>query len=96
MPTTGFFMCVLHKLGGSLFGIAADLADHDDGFGLGIAVEEIERIDECRSDNRITTDADCGGLSDAALRKLMHGLVGQRARARDNADRFLLYESRPA
>src|SRR3954465_9136239 len=77
----------LHKLSGSLFGIAADLADHDDGFGLGIAVEEIERIDECRSDNRITTDAYGSGLSDAALRKLMYGLVRQSARARDNPDR---------
>ena len=40
----------LHELGGRLFGIAADLADHDDRFGLGIAVEQIERIDEvsCR------------------------------------------------
>ena len=30
-PTTGFFTCCLHVRRRSLFGVAADLADHDDG-----------------------------------------------------------------
>ena len=34
----------------------------------------------------IAADADGGRLSDAALRKLMHRFIGQRARARDDAD----------
>ena len=35
---------------GGLFGIAADLADHDDGVRIGILIEEPDRIDErwCR------------------------------------------------
>ena len=77
----------LHKVRGLFLGVAADFSDHDYGFGLGIAVEQVQRIDEIGADDGVTTDADGGGLSDAALRQLMHRFVGQRAGARDDADR---------
>ena len=81
------FHVLLYKLGGGFFGVAADFADHDDGFGFGIAVEQVERIDERCADDRISADADGGRLSDAALRELVDRFVGQRARARDDSDR---------
>ena len=39
-PTTGFLTWALMKSRGGFFGGAADLADHDDGFGVGVVVEE--------------------------------------------------------
>src|SRR5205814_1770585 len=74
------------ELSGSLFRVAANFANHDDRLGLRIAIKQIERVHKIRSDDWIATNADCGGLSDAALRKLMYGLVGQCARSRDDAN----------
>ena len=86
----------LHVLRRGLFGVAADFADHDHGFGLRIVVEQLERVDEIRADDRIAADADRGRLPDAARGELVHGFVGQRAGARDDADRCLLCECAPA
>ena len=49
-PTTGFFTFSLMYCGGRLFGVAADLADHDDRVRIGILVEQLDRVDErwCR------------------------------------------------
>ena len=49
-PTTGFFTCCLDVRRRGLFGVAADLADHDDGVRVRIVVEQLERVDEssCR------------------------------------------------
>src|ERR1700674_3307583 len=69
---------VAQKLGGLLLGGAADLADHDDRLGLRIAEEEFEHVDEFGALHRIAADADGGGLE--------HRLVGERARARHDAD----------
>ena len=76
----------LHKFRRGFFRVAADLADHDHRFGLRIAIEQVERIDKIRSDDRIAADADRGRLPNAARGQLMHRFVGQRARARNNAD----------
>src|SRR5580700_6876140 len=75
----------LHKFSRGFFGVAADLANHDHGFGFGIAIEKVERVQKISSDNRIAANADGSGLPNAALRELMHRLVSQRARARDDA-----------
>src|SRR5450755_174513 len=74
----------LDEIRRGFFGVAADFSDHDYGFGLRIAIEEIECVDKIRADDGIAADPDCRRLSDAALRKLMHGLVSQRAGARDD------------
>ena len=87
---------LLDELGRGLFGRAADLADHDDGFGFGIVVEQAQRIDVRGADDGIAADADGRRLADAALRELVHGLIGQRARARDDADRAFLVNARRA
>ena len=81
---------LLHVLldvrGGGLFGGAADFADEDDRLGLGIFVEQLERVDMRGADDRVAADADRRRLADAALRELIDRLIGQRAGARDDAD----------
>ena len=87
---------LLHVLldvgGGRLFGVAADFADHDDGVGVGVVVEELEGVDEGGADDGVAADADAGGLADAELGELADGFIGQRAGARDDADVALLDE----
>jgi len=41
------------------------------------------------ADDGVAADADRRGLADAALGELMNGFIGERARARDDADRSL-------
>ena len=66
--------------------VAADLADHDDVLGLRVGLELLEHVDERRADDRVAADADDRRVAEAELRQLVADLVGQRARARDEAD----------
>ena len=75
----------LHEVGRDFFRVAADLADHDHGLGLGVTVEQVERVHEIRPDDRVAANPEGGRLPDAALGELVHGLIGQRARARHDA-----------
>ena len=52
----------------------------------GIGEEQLEHVDELRALDRIAADADGRRLAEAGVGGLLHGLVGQRARARDDAD----------
>ena len=74
----------LDEVGRPLLRVAADLADHHDGVGVGVGLERGEGIDVGRPDDRVATDADGRGETDVA--QLVHHLVGQRARLRDQAD----------
>src|SRR6267143_4764871 len=80
----------LDVCGGLLFRVAADFADHHDGVRLWIFVEETDRIEVRRTNNRITANANASGLSNAKLRQLMHGLVRQGSAAAHHADVSLL------
>src|SRR5699024_9109739 len=51
---------VLDEGCGALFGVAADLADHDDGFGVRVGLEGFESIDVRGADDRVSADADGG------------------------------------
>src|SRR5690606_9495623 len=79
-----------HVLGdvlGRLFlGGAADLADHDDALGLLVRLEQLQAVDEVEAVDRVAADPDHGGLAEARVGGLLHGLVGQRARARHDRD----------
>src|SRR5690606_17427894 len=72
---------------GTLLGVAADLADHDDRLGLGVVLERLERVDVRGADDRVAADAD-GGREPEVL-ELVHHLVGQRARLGHETDRAL-------
>ena len=65
---------------------AADLADEHDDLGLGVGLEQVEDVDERRADHRVAADPDDGRVADSELGQLVADLVGQRARARDEAD----------
>src|SRR5215475_10148369 len=82
----GFFHVRFDVSGCFFFGSSADFADHDDPSRSGIFVEQPDRIDEVRTDNRIAADADACRLSDFAFRKLADGLVSECPAARNDAD----------
>ena len=77
---------VLEKLGGVLFGLAADFPDHHDRLGLGIGHKHGEHIDEFQALDRVAADPDRGRLPETLARRLKHRLVGQSARTRDDPD----------
>src|SRR5438132_4482975 len=77
----------------ALFGVAADLADHNDGVGVRIVVEKLDGVEERGADDGIAANADAGGLANAELRQLMDGFVGERAAAANDADISLLVDA---
>ena len=60
---TGFLTLLLDKLRRFFFRIAADLADHDDGLGFLIVLEQRQHIDKACAIDRIAADADTGRLT---------------------------------
>src|SRR3989442_1086627 len=87
---------LLHEGGGLLLGVAPDLADHDDGGGPGVVVEQAQGIRVVAADDRIAADADAGGLADAEGRELGHRLVGEGPGPADHAHRPALARGDPA
>ena len=83
---------LVDEIRGGFFVRAADLADHDDAFGLRIAFEELEHVDEVHAAHRIAADADAGALAETLVGGLEHGFVRERARARHDADAALLVD----
>src|SRR5690606_4785595 len=73
-------------LGRFLFGRTADLADHDDALGLLVGLEQLQAVDEVQAVDRVAADADHRRLAQAGIGGLLHGLIGQRARARHDRD----------
>lgn len=80
------------EVGGVLLGRAADLADHDDAVGLLVLEEDLEAVDEVGAAEGVAADADDEGLAEPGLRRLVHGLVGQGAGPRDDADAAALVD----
>src|SRR5690606_23227617 len=66
-------------------GAAADLTDHDDRFGLRVFLEQLEDVDEVGTRDRVTADADAGGLTETGVSGLLHGFIGQGAGTRHDA-----------
>src|SRR5712691_12498629 len=73
-----------------LLGVAADLAHHDHRIGVGVVVEHLHDIDVFESVDRVAADAYAGRLAQPTLHQLTHRLVGQCARARNDANAPLL------
>ena len=84
--TAALFGLVLQELGGFFLGIAADLADHDDRMGVGIAQEPFQHVDMLGPFDRVAADADASGLAQAYVRGLLDRLVGQGAGTGHDAD----------
>ena len=70
--------------GRPFLGVAADLPDEDDQFGVGVVLEGGEAVDVGGADDGVAADADAGGEADVA--QLVHELVGEGAGLGDQAD----------
>src|SRR4051812_10860803 len=81
-------------LRGLLLGVAADLAAHHDQLGLLVLLEELDDVDEVRARDRVAADADDRRVAEATLCQLVADLIGERARARHQADVALAEEVR--
>mmetsp|Transcript_23747 Transcript_23747/g.70229 ORF Transcript_23747/g.70229 Transcript_23747/m.70229 type:complete len:424 (+) Transcript_23747:418-1689(+) len=83
-----------------LLRVASDLADHDDALRLRVGVKVLERVEEVCTVERVAADADDHRLAEplgevdlvVERRRLVHRLVRQRARARDDPDLSLLVD----
>ena len=84
-----FLHVVLGPARGVHFVRSADLADHDDGVGVGIVVEHLQHVDVLQAVDGVAPDADGGGLAQAQVGDLCNGLIGQRAGTRHDADAAL-------
>src|SRR4051794_24016349 len=81
-------------LGGLLLGRSADLAAEHDQLRLLVGLEELDDVDEARARDGVAADPDDRRVAEALLGQHVADLVGQRARARDDADVALLEERR--
>src|SRR2546422_923438 len=61
----------------NVLSVNPDLADHHDGGGPRVVVEQAQGVRMVRADDRVAADADAGGLADAEGRELGHRLVGE-------------------
>ena len=57
-PATGVFHVIIDVLRRFFFVLTADLATHHDSVGFWILFEQLQRVDEVSSNDRIATDAD--------------------------------------
>src|SRR6202140_2714284 len=69
---------------------ATDFTHENNALGARIALKELQHIDEVHAAHRVTADADAGALAEPDVGGLEYGLVGERARARHDADAALL------
>ena len=81
-----------NPVGGVLLGLATDLTNHDNALGLGVVGEALQAVDEVGAVERISTNADAGGLAKAHIGGLSDGLVGQSTRAGHHSDFSLLVD----
>ena len=76
--THGFFdFRVLNELCGIFFGRATDLPDHYNRFGLVIAEEGVDAVDEIRPVNGIAANADASGLAETCSSGLRDRFISQ-------------------
>ena len=71
-------------IGGFLFGRPADLPDHQHPFGGRVGLEQFQCVDEAGAVDRISPDAQSGGLTQPQVGELIDRLIGQGARAADH------------
>ena len=76
----GARVVLLQVLGSLLLGLSSDLTNHDDSLGLVVVDEALKAVDEVGAVERITTDANDCGLSEALSRCLIDSFIGQGTR----------------
>ena len=53
----------LQVFGGQDFGLPTNLANHDDGFGIGVGQEHLQHFDEIHALHRVAANANAAGLA---------------------------------
>src|SRR5437667_7459999 len=86
----GFFHVRFDPARTGLLGVATDLAHHDHRVGVGVVVEHLHDVDMLQAVDRVAADAYAGRLAQPTLHQLTDRLVGQCARARNDANAPLL------
>ena len=76
----------LLEFGGLLLGVAADLAHHHHGVGVGVSLEHLEGVDEAGAVDRVAADPDAGALADPEVGQLPDSLIRERPRPAHHAD----------
>lgn len=82
----------LQPLSSILLGRATNLTNHDDTLGLGVIGESLQAVNEVGSVERITANADAGGLTQVDIGSLSDSLVSQSTGARNDSDLSLLVD----
>merc|ERR1719452_120811 len=72
--------------GGTLLDTASDLSGQDYPLGVGVTEEGLEAVDEVSAVEGVAANAHTQRLPQPGLRGLVHGLVGEGAGARHDAD----------
>src|SRR6266508_4274454 len=72
---------------GMLLVIAPDLPDQHHEIGLGVHLEQLEGVDEADAVDGVASHPHARGLPHTAFRQLVHDLVGEGTRTRDQAHR---------
>src|SRR4051812_48678666 len=80
------FELALDVISRFFFSRTTDLTDHDHAVRVLVAIISFEDVYEVGAIDRITANADASRLTDAELSQLENGFVGERARARNDAD----------
>src|SRR5690606_15914269 len=65
---------------------SADLADHQDAVRVGVCIERGDAVDVVHAADGIAPDAGAGALGKPEVAGLPDGLIGEGARAADDAD----------
>jgi hypothetical protein len=76
---------VLEVLGCLLLHRATNLTNDDDTLCGGVIKEDLEHINVLRARERVATNTDTERLAETGSGRLCDGLVGERARTRDDA-----------
>mmetsp|Transcript_19353 Transcript_19353/g.45283 ORF Transcript_19353/g.45283 Transcript_19353/m.45283 type:complete len:326 (-) Transcript_19353:31-1008(-) len=71
---------------------ASDLTNHNDTFSLRVADEVLQAVEEVGAVERVTTNANASGLAKPSNSGLVHSLVRQGARPRNDANLALLVD----
>jgi hypothetical protein len=84
----GLVGCVvlLQEIGSIFLGRTTDLTNHDDTVRLLVLQEDLQAVDEVGPGERVTSNADNEGLSEASLGSLVDGFIGQSTGAGDDTD----------
>lgn len=73
-------------LAGIFLSISSDLSDHDNTLSFGVIHKPLQHIDKISAIERVSSDSYHGRLTEPSGGGLIHGLIGQSSRPRNNSN----------